>query len=125
TFVNDAGDESEQSNEIFISKKTSPPVISNIQPSRDMYLLAKEDLTISFTSDVREGSSVISIKDNNGRLLDQLNMEKVDSDVYETTWSYSPGEEFTYAVISILHEDLHGNKVELELDEKIYPIDRK
>lgn len=101
-----------------VTRDTTAPTLSNIQPATNVTLNSGQSVTISFDSEAGMTQVgyriVLSMPTSNGGSVntDPVNMREVSAGHYEGTWTAPANTQFSGAAIQVWAVDAAGNRTE-------------
>ncbi|WP_190279401.1 S8 family serine peptidase [Ornithinibacillus gellani] len=114
----------EQSKTVMVIYQDIVPEITNVQPKKDQYLLAGDEVKISFESTVEGGEANFLIKLPTGQAnkleADSTNMKEVKSGKYEGTWVVPANTNIQDAMIEVELKDQDGLKLQAIAEGKLH-----
>lgn len=120
TLDNKVTGKSDAVNVLLINEK---PIIEELTPKTNQYLLTGDKVKIAFKSNVKKGEAKYEIKLPTQKYTESASinkMEEVEPGLYEGTWTVPVNTNLQGAIIQVEITDAAGNKVTEEAEGKLF-----
>ncbi|WP_100333321.1 cell wall-binding repeat-containing protein [Bacillus alkalisoli] len=110
---------------VAIELDSTPPVISGITPNSDQYIVPGDIVTITVLSDTEGGTATLSLLNESGTTIDQVDMNETTPGQYKLNWTVPVDISSTSVQIKVEVTDLAGNASFATANGKLFILHEK